>query len=131
MSDREKWDRAVQKLIVMTDEGKLNWTEDPFVQERHSDAFELIGKAYTTAVAGRPVSVFEYAFGDRVIPDIKRSDTWDDVETDVAIEFAVGRDLIWRWPQTLHRWELLETIRGQYAGASDFLDTFLASEGSP
>ncbi len=124
MSDRENWDRAVQKLISLTETGGLKWHHDLFVQERQRSDIQVIGTAYTTTVAGRNVCVYEYAYGGP-------SSSGDDEDTtDVAIEFTNGPELLWRWPQTLHRWELLETVRGQVVGADEFLEQFLGSESS-
>lgn len=124
MSDREKWDHAVQKLIALTDKGEVKWQQYPVTEGRQRDDTEIIGAAYSTVVTGRMICVYEYAFAGS-------SSSGDDEDTtDVAIEFVEGPKLLWRWPQTLHRWELLETVRGQVAGANEFLETFLTSETS-
>lgn len=122
MSDREKWDHAVQKLIALTDKGEVKWQHDPFAEERQRDDTEIIGAAYSAVVAGRMICVYEYAYAG------PSSSGEDEDTTDVAIEFTGGSKLLWRWPQTLHRWELLESVRGQVAGADEFLETFLANE---
>ncbi len=123
MSDREKWDHAVQKLIALTDNGKLKWSEDLFAEKRQRGDTEIIGAAYCTTVSQRAVAVYEFRYGGSTSGD-------EEETTDVAIEFTNGPKLLWRWPQTLHRWELLETVRGQVVGADEFLETFLASETS-
>lgn len=125
MSGREKWDHAVQKLITLTNKGELEWHQDLEAQQRgHSDV-RPVGAAYCTVVAKRSLRVYEYAYDD------DSSSSGDEEETtDVAIEFTNGPEVLWRWPQTLHRWELLETVRGQVAGADEFLEQFLGSESS-
>jgi hypothetical protein len=118
MSERGKWDQAVQKLIALTEQGELKWSDDPFAKQRQREDTDIVGKAFHTDVEGRSVSVYEYTFGEHA--------TSGEPESDVAIEFVNGPKLLWRWPQTLHRWDLLEAVRGQDVGAGEFLEHFLA-----
>ena len=82
---------------------------------------DLEGDPFHATVEGRPIAVYQYRF-----KRYEDEDTWF-WESEVAVEF-VGADgqLQWRWPATPYRWELIDAVRGQVAGAPGFLRSFLA-----
>lgn len=119
MSDGDKWDRALQKLITLTRDGSLTWSTDRF--DRNSRD-EVQGEAiYAAVLQERHLIVYEYRFKNYTDEDTW---TWD---TEVAVEFVDAEgNLQWPWPALRDRFQLLDAIRYQAAGAGEFLDGFLS-----
>ena len=118
MPNVDQWTRAVQKLVQLTEDGKLNWNDSQFPASLRE---EVLGNAiYGAIVEGRWVAAYEYRY--KSYSDI---DTWDWCD-EVAIEFVKHNgDLEWRWPTVPYRVQLLDAIRAKVCGAHDFLKHFL------
>jgi hypothetical protein len=111
------WDPAVEKLIEHTLSNRITWNPHPGLSSQRD---EVKGEVYTARVQERLVAVYEYRF--RSYDDL---DAWDWTD-DVAIEFIThDGTLEWRWPQSAHRWRLLDSIRYQRSQAGSFLESFL------
>ncbi|HUT94347.1 MAG TPA: hypothetical protein VMY37_33110 [Thermoguttaceae bacterium] len=122
MPTDQDWAPAVQKLVALTESGKLTWERCYHAPPR---AHEIVGDMLRANVQGRYITVYEYRF-----KSYEDEDTWS-WETEVAVEFVDSQgELQWRWPATSYRWALIDAIRAQLAGAPDFLRKFLA-EGKP
>jgi hypothetical protein len=120
MPTDQDWAPAVKKLVALTESGKLSWNRLVQFPPR---AEEIVGDAFRTAVQNHFIAVYEYRFRNFI--DEERY-VW---ETDVAIEFVdIEGRLQWRWPATPYRWQLIDAVRGQAAGAPEFLREFLAEE---
>lgn len=115
----DQWDRAVRKLIALTDGGELRWMPSPEFCETHAE-IAFAGPAYASVVQGKRVVVFEHFFEDRHSAASPR-------ESGVAIVFVgPNHEIEWRWPAPKGRFELLETIRYRTSHADEFLKEFLA-----
>jgi len=112
MTDKERWEQAIARLVEMTRDDALTWQRS--IDVKRSDA---TGDVYEASIQGRRVVVWEYRF---------RSYDEPQAEEDIAIEFVdmMGKTE-WRWPEAPSRWSLLDAIRYQLAGAGDFLKHFL------
>jgi len=121
MGSEDSWTRAVRKLVRLTESGEITWAPFPqLVSTRKHLQEDIEGEPFCANVEGRPIAVYQYRF-----KRYEDEDTWS-WESDVAVEFVnTDGQLEWRWPATAYRWELLEAVRGQVAGASHFLRSFL------
>ena len=120
MPTDQDWNAAVRKLLSLTEAGQVTWRR---YQELPSKRENTQGEAFCTELQGRRIAVYEYRF--RSYED---EDSWS-WETEVGVEFVTfDGELEWRWPATSSRWELIDAIRGQVAGAPDFLRRFLEEE---
>ena len=120
MAGEDDWTRAVRKLVALTESGGVTWVQFPQLGSKREN---VQGDAFYADVEGRPVAAYQYRF-----KSYEDEETWS-WENEVAVEFVTSDgDLQWRWPATPYRWELLEAIRGQVAGARHFLESFLAEE---
>jgi hypothetical protein len=115
----DQWDRAVRKLIALTDSGELRWMPCPAFCERHEE-IAFASPAFAAAVRGKQIVVFEHLFEDDDLPLAAKG-------SNVAIVFVgPNREIEWRWPAPKGRFELLETIRYRTSNADEFLKEFLA-----
>lgn len=123
MSDGEKWDRALRKLIALTRDGSLIWNPNSVPRDSRD---EVQGEGiYATVLQERHLIVYEYRFRNYTDEDTW---TWD---TEVAVEFVDGEgNLQWPWPALPGRFQLLDAIRYQAAGAGEFLEEFLSDTPS-
>jgi hypothetical protein len=114
----EQWARAAEKLIQLTEDGKLNWITNRFPAILRED---ILGETiYSASVQGRWIAVYEYRYKD--FSDSEEF-SWCN---DIAIEFVdFNGGLEWRWPTVHNRVQLLDAIRAKVCGANDFLKQFL------
>ena len=116
--DNGPWDKAVEKLIRLTEGGQLAWTEcrlplRPLMQE-------YVGAQYVAEVEGRRVAVYEYAF------PTESDDFGKYMDRSIGIEFIdqEGKP-VWTWPVSQGRAQLLDAIRYQSVKGDSFLGSFL------
>ncbi|MBW3543217.1 MAG: hypothetical protein KY476_23430 [Planctomycetes bacterium] len=116
-NEREKWDRVVKKLNEDTKAGKVSWSIDSAHSIKPQD---LDGLVFVTRVMDRQVAVYRTKYRDWL----------DDEEfvwaTEVEIVFVddLGH-ILWMFPKTPARWELIETVQSDFAGADEFANAFL------
>jgi hypothetical protein len=115
MVDDAKWNSVVERLITLTEQGVLEWTEnDSSLREN------VLGRIYYTSFKDRNILVYEYNYKAYTDEDIWH---WDN---EVAIEFVDEQaKLQWQWPKSPLRFRLLEAIRYKMIKADSFLDAVL------
>ena len=118
MPSEMECDQAIEKLIAMTDSREIKWMENPFIEGKRDD---VVGKVYATLMDNRYLAVYEYQYK---VYDEPESFEW---QREVQIEFVSPGDYEsdWQWPQTAHRWALLNTVRCHVSGAADILQKLL------
>lgn len=121
MNNEEKWTAALQKLTKLTAQGAIEWDTIPFDRVPDAKPDRLIGKYYTATHQNRRFLVYEFTYPYYV------SETDSYVQTnDIRIQLIDDDfNLEFRIPEVEARWNLLEAIRSQTAGADEFLDNFL------
>ncbi len=81
----------------------------------------VIGHAFIAVVVGKLIRVYEFSYqgydANFDLPVVSRT---------VCVEFidADGKSL-WEFPPSSYRFSLIDAIRAQLAGASDFLNVYL------
>lgn len=114
MSEDRDWGRAIERLEELTRAGSLAWTPRSLSRD------DIVGDAHVAAYDDKLIAVYEYRRKQDplgVIRPVK----------DVAIEFiSDDGNIQWTWPQSPHRWALLNAIRYQLSRADQFYDRLLA-----
>jgi hypothetical protein len=122
MMTAKSWDSATDKLIELTESGRIRWEpahQMPSASD-HGNASELVGPAYVATVEEKRVAVYEYRY--RLYTD---ADEWH-WSTEIAVGFVDNNDQMeWEWPSPRRRSALLDAIRYQQSGAEQFLDRLL------
>lgn len=123
MSDESKWDAAVSRLVRKTELGEVKWKAVPDAAGFCTASSDIVGVPYRAVVLDKTFFVYQYEY--RYYHDV---DEWSPAQN-VAIELVNSRyDLEFRLPEVPSRWALLEAIREQASGASEFLDSFLSED---
>jgi|GEM_PF-2290092 len=124
----DDWDRAVRKLIELTEAGSIRWETVPRLGGDRDRNLQQIGPAYVSTVNGRRIAVYEF----QELSWVEELEKMMPGASKVAVEFVnEALEPIWKWPAPDFRWELLDSIRYQQADGNEFLKSFLADSPAP
>jgi hypothetical protein len=118
IQNKLEWTDALEKIIILTKSGNLNWSKNQFLTSiRENDSVDII---YSTSVMNHIIIVYEYRY-----KKYSDEDNWD-WDNEVAIEFVdLEGNLEWQWPTMPNRFNLIDAIRYNISGAGNFLRDFL------
>jgi len=121
-SDEQRWEQAVDRLVRLTESGRLDWQAITLPTRPLMARF--IGAQFVAEVAGRRVAVYEKAYS------IDHGEFGIAMDSQVMIEFIDDHgDSLWVWPvEGFKRSELLDAIRDRKVDGERFLEDLRRSE---
>ncbi|MEK6627192.1 MAG: hypothetical protein AABY53_01070 [Bdellovibrionota bacterium] len=116
--DKDKAQKAVDKLIKLTKSKQLLWEEA--VNPQRLEMTATVNQAFTAQFDGKTLAVCEYHYKD---VDEFEVPTWNS-EVSISITDNFLKPIL-PFPRVIGRWELFEIVRDQVLGADDILDSIL------
>lgn len=118
MSEKEKWEKVLAKLVADTKSGEVEWA-----RATRPNREAIVGFGYVASVSNTRLMVYEYEYRHYLEEEV-----WE-TQSDVAVEFvSLDGTLEWKVPPVPQRFALLEEVRLQTSGALDFANEYLGPD---
>lgn len=126
---KNKWLDAVLKMIKFTQEDKLQWESKAPPNWLNKDPEVIVDVIFMTIFKNKAIQLYEKRTkipNPGNLPFIKGSYYWKD---EIVLEFIDEEGCsLWRFPQSSALNDLLNAVKYQVAGVTDFLDEILEEQ---